>query len=268
MVTSIVLTGTYNIGISATGKIKTPDNITIDIKDIPFVRYRFDSYTEKELAFIQENKKNFPCVHVAEVTLSEDTQDILDKLTDFDEMLAKLVYVDITDENVKDGLTEEQLNLIEDILDCDFDRLIVRDKSSSLHSIALGKIKKQIKELTDIPENEIGVCGGPCCFVDGNACLTALRARELMAKYSERDDIVVPSANHEGRLDSIDIDKSCTNSCGCIRYHIYNCDMPAPSSKSSGIKKEAKKKSDSSTENVKDKKQKVNKAKGYNIINW
>lgn len=265
MVTSIVLKGTYQIGISATGKIKTPDGITVDIKDVPFVRYRFSEYGDNELKFIIENKKKFPCVHVVEIELNNNTADLLDKITEMDDMIGKLVYIPITNQHVESGLSEDELSLISSIVDCDFDRLIIKDKSTTLHSVALSKLKKQIRAVTDIPDNEIGVCGGACCFMDGNACLTAVRAREMLAKYSERDDIVVPSANHEGKIDTIDSNSECTNKCGCIRYHVYNSDMPAPVSKgSSKGTKSSKKEGDSQSKSKEPKRM----DKGYTKIEW
>lgn len=263
MVTSIVLTGRYNISISETGKIKTPDNITIDVKDVPFVRYRFSSYNQDDINFIMENKKKFPCVHVAEITLGDDTKQLLDTLSSTDDMIGKLVYIPITDKEVEQGMSEETLNLIANIAECDFDRLIIKDNSTSLHSVALTKLKNQVKDVTGIKPAEIGVCGGACCFMDGNACLTAVRAREMLAKYSEKDDIVVPSANHEGKLETIDIDNACTNHCGCIRYHIYNSDMAAPTSKS----QKSKGKSGESKKSG-DKKESTKKTAGYTYIDW
>lgn len=276
MVTSIVLTGKYEIGISATGKIKTPDKNTVELKSIPFVRYRFKEYGDEELDFIVKNKRKFPCVHVVEVEIDENTPALLDRITDMDDMIAKLVYVSINDDNVVTGLTQEQINNIENIVDCEFDRIIIKDKSNSLHSIALERLKRQIKEVTGINESEIGVCGGPCCFIDGNACLTAVRSRELLAKYSDRDDVVVPSANHEGSIDTVDGTSDCVNKCGCIRYHIYNSDMPAPASKNGEGKTKTVKVKNNETEKsieVTEKKPQAKKAKtpkikGYTAIDW
>lgn len=259
MITSIVLTGTYKIGISESGKIKTPDGVRIDTKDIPFVRYRFSKYGDEELRFIEENKKTFNCVHVLEITLDSETASLLEKIEETDDTLGRLVYVPITDKHVEQGFDDNELNLIRTLIDSEFDRIIIKDNSRTLHGIALNRLKKQIKDILNIPEKEIGVCGGACCFIDGNACLTAVRAREMLAKYSERDDIVVPSANHEGKLDEVDEHADCVNKCGCIRYHIFNSDMPAPSSKS-GVKK--------SSEGTKKQPERKEKFNGYIEIDW
>lgn len=243
MITSIVLTGMYNIGISDTGKIKTPDGVTISIKDIPFVRYRFDTYGEKELDFIKKNKEKFPCVHLVELTLNDDTVDIAEAIEEMDENIARIVYVPVTDAEVSRGLTDKQLEILGEVGELEIDRIMIKDKSNSMYELALDKLKKQVKEASGSELQDIGCCGGPCAFYSGNACLTALHAREILARYSERDDIVVPSANHEGNIDKLDHQDSCVNRCGCIRYHVYNSDMPAPMSKTSREKKSTSKKS-------------------------
>lgn len=274
MVTSIVLTGMFNIGISSTGKIKTPDGVTVALNDIPFVRYRFEQYGEKELAFIKENKQKFPCVHIVELALNEETFKIIDTLDDMDDSIGKIIYVDVTDKEVIDGFSDSTIKLLNDLSGYDFDRLSIRDKSDTLFPLALNRLKKQIKEAYQIKEDDIGVCGGPCCFTNGNACLTALKARELLEKYSMQDDVVVPSANHEGKIDNADNMESCTNKCGCIRYHVYSKDVAAPSGKSQSS--DGNKKITVNVEGtdgvveteVKEKKPKVSKPKGYETVVW
>ena len=146
MITSIVLTGMYNIGISDTGKIKTPDGVTISIKDIPFVRYRFDTYGEKELDFIKKNKEKFPCVHLVELTLNDDTVDIAEAIEEMDENIARIVYVPVTDAEVSRGLTDKQLELLGEVGELEIDRIMIKDKSNSMYELALDKLKKQVKE--------------------------------------------------------------------------------------------------------------------------
>ena len=271
MVTSIVLTGKYNIGISSSNKILTPDGITINLKDIPFVRYRFDSYGPEEIAFIQENKKKFPCVHIVEVMLDGNTKNVLDTISDMDEMIGKIVYVPVYNEDVSTGISQNMLELVQSIKDCDFDRLMIKDKSDTLYALTINRIKKQIASVSGFKENDIGVCGGPGCFANGQACLTAVRAREMLAQYSERDDIVVPSSNHEGKMDSADDLESCTNHCGCIRYHVYTSNMDAPISESKGKKGKANKSKDTNTEKketTKEKKVSKPKLKGFVEVDW
>jgi hypothetical protein len=63
----------------------------------------------------------------------------------------------------------------------------------------------------------MGICSSPLSF-DDMACLTAVKAREIMSRYSTTTDVALPSANHQSM-----------NCCGCIRYVTVTEDIPAPS---------------------------------------
>jgi hypothetical protein len=65
-------------------------------------------------------------------------------------------------------------------------------------------------------EEMFGVCSSPLSFSE-LACLTAVKARELMSVYSTIADVALPSANHQ-----------CMNCCGCIRYLTVTADTEAP----------------------------------------
>lgn len=276
MVTSVLLTGPYNIEISTNNKIKTPDGVLIDTKDIPFVRYRFSEYTEENIEFILGNKKKFQCVHLVELNLGTDTMSLLERLTELDDTIAKYVYINISDKEVKDGLSDSVLEQVEKVYDSGLaDAINIRDVSDTLFDIALDNIRDQIKTKAGVPKKEIGVCGAPFCFVDENACLTARKARELIAKYSERDDLV-PSSNHQIKVCDTDNIGDCVNHCGCIRYHLYTSDMPAPIAKQRDTKKKVKVAVDRADgqENLeveieeKPKKAKKVSSKVYRVINW
>ena len=266
MITSIVLTGKYNIGISTSNKIKLPNGVIVDVKDIPFVRYRFDTYGDNEFDFIKANKKKFPCVHLMEITLDENTESVLNRVEEENLNIATMVYVPVGDNEVLHGLSDGTIDLLEAVGDCEFDRINIKDVSTSLYNLKVEEFKKDIADAVGVNANKVGVCGGPCCFIDGNACLTAVKARELLAKYSDIDNPVVPSANHEGSLDKLDTAVGCVNRCGCIRYHVFNADSEAPASK---MAKAPKKESEPNVKaEPKEKKPKVVKPKGYVITNW
>lgn len=285
MVTSIMLTGMYNIGISSNNKIQTPEGVIVDLQDIPFIRYRFDRYGEEELKFIANNKKKFPCVHLVEINIGSDTPDIISKIEYISENIAIMLYVDITDEVVDNkAFSDEVTEWMEDVADCRFDRLNLRDKSTKLFNSDLDIIKKEAASIMGLRAKDIGLCGGPLCFMEGNACLTAVKAREILANYADRDDVVVPSANHEAKLGANE-GKDYLNSCGCIRYHIFNSDMEAPVTKSIGkvtrVSKKVKvstpdgdkeievtEKTSKSTNEPKEQKPKVPKLKGYIPVKW
>ena len=61
--------------------------------------------------------------------------------------------------------------------------------------------------------------------------LTAVRARELAAKYNENDKSALPSANHECKN---------SNGCGCIKHTIVDHDLEAPVDKEKSNKPKTK----------------------------
>ena len=231
MVTSLVLTGTYNIGIS-NDKIKTPDGVTINLKDVPFIRYRFSKYGETEIDFIKQNMQKFKCLHIAEITVDEDTIDTIEAVRDISDKIGIMLYVDVSDNDVAYGIPNETLDILASAYDYDVDYINIRDKSTTLDGNSIARLIRQVRESCGVEDQDNGLCGGPCCFYDGRACLTAVKARAILAKYSDDANVVVPSANHEGKLDTIESQANCVNRCGCIRYHIYNHDVEAPVTKS------------------------------------
>lgn len=217
MVTSIVLTGTHTIGTDTYGKFMVQDT-KVSIKEVPFVRYRFTEYNDKELEYIKSMKNKFKySSHMVEITLGEDTRDIIERLEQISNLI-KFVYIPVDDTDVLEGLREEKFDLLANISDKSFDRLMLKDKSSTLDVVAATRIKKELLSVIKLGNiDDIGVCSSPLSFDGKNACLTALKARELSAEYAETDEVALPSANHE-----------CMNCCGCIRYYVFNGDVEAP----------------------------------------
>lgn len=220
MVSSLVLTGKYTIGINSKNKIKV-DGHLLSLDDIPFIRYRFSEYGEAEIKFIRENKEKFRRpVHLVEITLGPNTKDIIEELESIDK-LVKFVYVPVDDNDIKDGLSDTKQKYLQNIEDCNIDRIMLKDKAEMMYPIAAERIKIEIEDACGFLASDIGVCGSCLSFrcgdEPGQACLTAVWARNIMAEYAEDDDIVVPSASHENM-----------DCCGCIRYLIVNSDCPAP----------------------------------------
>ena len=87
------------------------------------------------------------------------------------------------------------------------DRIMLKDLSSSLCFVTVSNLKNEIIKELNIKESDIGVCMSPLSN-NGEQCLSALKARELMAKYVEIENVAIPTLNHEGM----------NGGCGCIRY--------------------------------------------------
>lgn len=258
MVVSIVLTGRYNIGVNGNNKIKVNDKL-IEMKDIPFIRYRFNEYTEEDIEFIKKNKEKFNGpIHLIEISLNDKTRNVLDMVNSMEDV-PKFIYVPINDEDIAMGIKDNTLELLKGISDYFFDRVMIKDNTSMLYPLAADKIKFKIEEALNgaIPARDIGICGSPLSFrnntTEGQACLTAVWARKIMAEYSSTPDIVVPSASHE-----------CMTCCGCIQYFVVDHDLPAPlSSKEKAASKDNKETKD---KEPKDKKPAIKNSKKHTGI--
>lgn len=257
MITSIVLTDTHKVGLDSYGRFMVGEE-KVSIKEVPFVRYRFDKFDDAELDYIGHMKKTFKhSSHMVEINISENTPQILDSIEDKLDNIIRYIYVPVTDENVTDGFTDEIIEMIEAIEDYDFDRIMLKDNSTTLYNIAASRLKGEIADILDIKASDIGVCQSPLSF-GGDACLTAVKARELSAEYAENDEVALPSANHE-----------CMKNCGCIRYNVIDSDVAAPVTKNN---KRKKKKQANNGEKQEDKTDanggKVSKSKGLPFIQF
>ena len=255
MVTSIVLTGTHSIGLDRYNRFEIGKN-KVSIKNVPFVRYRFNKYGEDEIEYIKKMKETFKySSHLAEVIIDENTSNTIQRLEEEDDNLIIFVYLDINDNDVANGLTDIKIEHIKSIKDDFFDRFLLKDSSSTLDAMTANRIKREICDLLELENSEVGVCQSPLSFTGGNACLTALKARELSAEYAESDEVALPTANHENM-----------NTCGCIKYFKIDRDIQAPQSKRGSKSKDRK--SVNKDDGEKKKAKKVKKAKNRGFKRW
>lgn len=225
MISSLVLTGMFDIGIDKNEKYSLNGERTA-IKDVPFIRYRFSEYGEEQIAYIKKMQGKFHySTHMAEVMLSEKAQEQLKVLADTFDNIAVYLYVPITDEMVTAGIDENTEELLETIKNEAYDRIMIRDNTETLHLVSANMLKRQVAEVTAYAQADIGICNSPLSY--GNeACLSALTARNLTAMYSASEECAIPSSNHE-----------CMNTCGCIRYVLVESDIPTPIGKGPSEKK-------------------------------
>lgn len=212
MVTNILLTGKHNVRVNAAGKIKVDGNILNIEKDIPFVRYRFESYGDDDIEYIRQMKDKFnKSVHLVQVNLDENTVSVLERLASMG--VAKYVYIPVTTDIVSNcSFGSETLAMVEKLRGLDIDRIMILDKSDNLYTDSKDKLIRQLSVTLRLTRDKFGVCGSPLSFIE-NQCLSALKARELMSLYSQSTDVTLPSANHQSM-----------NCCGCIRHFIVDSD--------------------------------------------
>lgn len=219
MVTSIVVKGRFNIGVNSKDKIYIEEK-HVALKDIPFVRYRFNCYGNDDIEYIKNSIKKFKhSIHMVEVTIQDgciEQLNTMDEVDDF-ENVVRYVYIPVDNNCVLEGsIGERSKELLEEIADNEigYDRIMIKDNSDTLQYIVANKLKAEIAEITGDDVDDIGVCSSPLSF-DNQACLTALKARELAAEYGVDEDMALPTANHQ-----------CMECCGCIRYYVIDEDIP------------------------------------------
>lgn len=194
---------------------------TVNINDVAYVRYRLNSFNSDEVdEYIGNTIKKFNVSsHLIEVPLSETSGDDIERITNRYENVIPFLYIDITDDDVeKYSLSSEKLSLLDKFKESGafVERVMLKDKSSSLYTISGNKIREQVAKLLEMSSSDIGFCQSPLSLCDGNCCLTAERARKLSAQYNECDSASLPSANHEFKND---------NNCACIKHTLVTCDL-------------------------------------------
>lgn len=225
MIKSLMLKERHKAEISSSGKTKVNGEV-VQIKDIPFIRYRFSEYKETDIDYILDKVNKFKnSAHLLEVVIYDGFGGIFEKIVTELSCVASYIYIPVDNEVVENGFSSEQEELIQQCEGLPFDRIMILDNSDSLFARRANELKEQIAELTGDDAENIGICSSPLS-VNGNQCLSAEKARELAAAYSCSERNALPSANHQ--------DMQC---CGCIRYEVVNEDMRAPAEK---LKKPAK----------------------------
>ena len=234
MITSIVVKDRYNIGLNSSGKFRVGD-VDVNIKEVPFVRYRFDYIAQGDIEYIKGMMEKFKYSgHLMEFRLDQNTAAHYNWLMPNFDNLASFLYIDVYDANVESlAFGEDVITFAREASNLFFDGVMLKDRSTTLHTVAAFKLKQVIAEAMGIKEKDIGICG-PALSHNGEACMTAVKARELLTEYSDNDQCALPTANHESM-----------NRCGCIRYMVVDSDTVAPASKNKGGggKKTSKKKS-------------------------
>ena len=228
MVVSLVFKDKHNVGINSYGNIKIDDK-KIATKDIPFIRYRFDKYSDEELKFIESNMQKFENqVHLIEIPVDENTLTLMNKINANKafESLVIFLYLSVTDDVAVNGFSEFTESVLDGVCDFRFDRIMLKDNSKHLYMTKANELKSQVASITQIKAADIGICSSPLSFRSnetdvGQACLTAVWARKLLAEYAkDGEKIAVPSANHE-----------CMDCCGCIKHIVIDRDWASPEGK-------------------------------------
>lgn len=227
MTSSIVLTERIKVEFDKRGKfnytdLESNETYTFERGEIPFVRYRFSKYGMAEIAYIKESLKKFNhSAHLAEVSLSETSVKEIELLSSLAEV-AIFLYIDLHKDNIlAKNLDEANKKLLEPIKSHCLDkveRVMLKDKDNMLHMLVTRPIIKNISVYLGLNENKIGFCS--CAFsIDGMCCLTAERARDIAARYSNNKSFAIATNAVEGR--NIEYQPGCC----CIKHIIISHDI-------------------------------------------
>ena len=254
---NLVLTGLFDIKV-VNNKFSLYGE-TVNINDVAYVRYRLNSFDSDDVdEYIGDIIEKFNVSsHLIEVPLSETSGADIERITNRYENVIPFLYIDITDDDVeKYSLSSEKLSLLDKFKESGafVERVMLKDKSSSLYTISGNKIREQVAKLLEMSSSDIGFCQSPLSLCDGNCCLTAERARKLSAQYNECDSASLPSANHEFKND---------NNCACIKHTLVTCNLVDIADKKPKAVKTAK------ASEAKEKKVVLPKKKGIQVpVNW
>lgn len=263
MITNLKLHGTYNIGLNSSNQINV-NGTAVSKKEIPFVRYAFPFYGEKEVKYIKETMEKFSLsTHLVEIHTEEQKtfmnlpdgvgeqidkkSEVLSSINVLKDLIGKVaiyIYVSLDDtDSANKKLADSKIDILRTaMMLTSFDKIMLIDNTTCI-GMATAKeiIKNTSKELGvgDI----VGLCSSPLCMgVDDSkyACLPAVQARALAAKYNTNTDVTLPSANHQDM-----------STCSCIRHYTVATDIAAP--------EDTKKKTSTKSKKEKTPKEKVTK---------
>lgn len=212
MITNILFKNEYNIDIAERAKIEIGD-ITTSIKEIPIVRFRPQEINENTIDYIKTLRDKFSLsVILVELNIEYDNTYELLRVLNNDEYINIAIYlrVDIDNEDIDNDckLINHKADKLRKCISLNnYERIMMVDKASDMYYMNFRKIKDNIMDISGAKEENIGICGSPLSFGE-DCCLTAIKAREILANYGENGrDGVIPSAKHENM-----------NVCGCIRH--------------------------------------------------
>jgi hypothetical protein len=214
MVVSLEFKSRHSVGVNTNEKYKLikGDKETVEsIKNIPMVIY--NGFFDREFIIENIDKFKYSC-HVLMLDYDDINDDIILEANKIG--VGVIVRVPVLQEG-----EEIKLCVMYKSLDWSrVDRVVVLDKTSTMQITHLNDIKNELSKVTGHSKNDIGVCGSPFSFGE-SACLCAVWARRIMAKYISNTEVALPSANHE------DMEE-----CGCIRKIVITSDIDAPVVKS------------------------------------
>lgn len=226
MIKSLVITGLYNISLDANNRVEIDDK-KVSIKDIPYVRYKFDKYGDEEVEYIRKSIEKFPySVHIADIQLVNNAQETCDRLNEIfnsnengDMNIILFVVINVYGDTVENGcFSDDAVGMIGDIDKDSVHRFIIKDCDQAI--VDKSRADKLIKALMSVSHanvSDIAICGSILSGDKGysKGCLPASVVRDLQTFKSEDIEVPLVPEGHQ----------NCGGCCGCTRYAIVDSDI-------------------------------------------
>ena len=218
MIKSLVLTGMFKIPVS--NEQIYVDGKKLALKDIPYIRYRFENYGEEEVNYIKECIQKFKySVHIADITVKDgcaQTCDALDETFNNEDInLFMFAIIKLTPGMTSGEISENLRDNLEQLSKREITKYVLKDdmfNSVVCRVDEYDAVRRLLMKITGLKSDKFSLCGSP--FEPGNGCLTASTVRQLQT-YKEADiEIPLVPEGHEN-----------SGSCGCTRYEVVSCDL-------------------------------------------
>ena len=219
MITGLTFNKIVKVELDRYGKVTVNvdgEEQRISIKEVPYVRYKLDEYTDDALLFVDTIKKLFVhSVHIIDIDIYQGMVQnaVAEKIKNvFDNQVAIFGIININD-SVLDNINMLQATL-GGITKSLFDRFIIKDGSTRLDNEKFIMLRKYLMTTHGI--KDVGLCSSPFTNED-NCCISAERARHLGAIYGS-DEVATAVSTHQNH---------CANGCFCVRSVTITGDLLA-----------------------------------------
>lgn len=254
MITGIVFDKIVKVQLSAGDKFKVGKE-KVGTNEVPYVRYKFDGYTEDEINFIKAMKKIFVhAVHIVDVNLQDSG------VADYVEFVrANVENVCLfgcytLDDSSKDDLE----SVLQDFRDCTvlsvLEKVVLKDETTYMMLPHFDNIKKQLFRTTGI--DNVSICSSPAT-TDENCCISAEYSRHLASRYGDEETVNVVATYQTKGL-----------GCHCVRYVVINEDIVKCNGDKAGSSNKEANKKDGGSKESKSKKKTKSKQVGSVPMGW
>lgn len=216
MISSLRITGKYNIGVSANDTIMMGDN-EVSLKDIPIVRFKLGSYGAEEVEYIRSTLSKFR-YSSGIIEVNDDARLFeMEYVSSLKDIAGILYYVSVTDEIYRSNMFNASDKLLRAIKEDNFEKVILVDNTTCLDIIGADALIKRVAKALGIGTDRIGMCESPMCLAAGVCCISAVDARDIASKYNFNTEVAIHSANHQSM-----------DTCSCVRHFTVKGDIEAP----------------------------------------